>query len=34
LAVRISDFMFGKADKLEILKKLNSEELNTFQNAM
>ncbi len=34
LAVRISDFMFGKNDKLEILKTLSNEELKIFQNAM
>lgn len=34
LAVRISDFMFWKDDKLEILKTLSNEELEVFQNAM
>lgn len=34
LAVRISDFMFWKNDKLEILKTLSTGELKTFQNAM
>lgn len=34
LSVRISDFMFWKNDKLEILKTLSTEELKTFQNAM
>lgn len=34
LSVRISDFMFWKNDKLEILKTLSTGELKTFQNAM
>ena len=34
LAVRITEFMFWKDDKLEILKTLSTEELKTFQNAM
>jgi tyrosyl-tRNA synthetase len=34
LAIRITDFMFGKDDKLEILKTLSDDELKTFQNAM
>jgi tyrosyl-tRNA synthetase len=34
LALKISEFMFWKTDKLEILKKLSIEELKTFQNAM
>jgi tyrosyl-tRNA synthetase len=34
LAVRITEFMFWKDDKLEILKTLDNEELKTFQNAM
>ena len=34
LALRITDFMFGKNDKLEILKTLSKEELKIFQNAM
>ena len=34
LALKITEFMFGKGDKLEILKKLSLEELKTFQNAM
>ncbi|MDD2907936.1 MAG: tyrosine--tRNA ligase [Candidatus Gracilibacteria bacterium] len=34
LALRISDFMFGENDKLEILKSLSNDELNTFLQAM
>jgi tyrosyl-tRNA synthetase len=34
LALRITDFMFGKNDKLEILKTLSIDELKIFQNAM
>jgi len=34
LALKITEFMFGKGDKLETLKKLSLEELKTFQNAM
>ena len=34
LVVRISDFMFWKNNKLEILKTLSDEELKVFQNAM
>ena len=34
LALRITDFMFWKEDKLEILKTLSNEELEIFQNAM
>lgn len=34
LALKISDFMFGWADKLEILKSLDNDEISTFQNAM
>ena len=35
LVVKISDFMFGNPDtRIETLKKLNSEELETFKNAM
>jgi len=34
LALKISDFMFGNWDKLEILKNLNEKELSTFKNAM
>ena len=34
LAVRITEFMFGKWDKLETLKTLSDDELKTFQNAM
>jgi len=34
LAVRISDFMFGSADRVEILKNLSKEEIETFRNAM
>ncbi len=34
LALEISDFMFWSWDKLEVLKKLNDDELKTFQNAM
>ncbi len=34
LAVRISNFMFWKDDKLEILKTLTNDELKIFQNAM
>jgi tyrosyl-tRNA synthetase len=34
LALKITEFMFGKADKLETLKKLSLEELKVFQNAM
>jgi len=34
LAVKITDFMFWKNDKLEILKSLSEEELKTFRNAM
>jgi len=34
MALRISDFMFWKEDKLEILKTLNDDELKIFENAM
>jgi len=34
LALKITEFMFGKWDKLETLKTLSDEELKTFQNAM
>ncbi|MDQ7009245.1 MAG: tyrosine--tRNA ligase [Candidatus Gracilibacteria bacterium] len=34
LAIKISEFMFGKGNKLETLKTLSLEELKTFQNAM
>lgn len=34
LSQKISDFMFGENQKLEILKLLNIDELNTFQFAM
>ena len=34
LALKISDFMFGWADRLEILKWLHDTEVDTFQNAM
>jgi len=34
LAEKISDFMFWKEDKMEILKKLHSSEIETFQNAI
>ncbi|MFK7779658.1 MAG: tyrosine--tRNA ligase [Candidatus Gracilibacteria bacterium] len=34
LALKISDFMFGGADRLDVLKSLNEEEIDTFQNAM
>ena len=34
LALKITEFMFWKWDKLETLKKLTSEELEVFQNAM
>ncbi|MCD5380729.1 tyrosine--tRNA ligase, partial [Candidatus Gracilibacteria bacterium] len=34
IAVKITEFMFGNNDKLDTLKNLSSDELNTFQNAM
>jgi tyrosyl-tRNA synthetase len=34
LAVKISDFMFGWEDRLEVLKSLSDTEIETFQNAM
>ena len=34
IAVKITEFMFWKKDKLETLKKLSEEELLSFQNAM
>ena len=34
IAVKITDFMFWKEDKLDTLKNLNTEELQSFQNAM
>jgi tyrosyl-tRNA synthetase len=34
LALKISDFMFGGADRLEILKWLKNSEIETFQKAM
>ena len=34
LAIKITDFMFWKEDKLETLKTLSNEELKIFQNAM
>lgn len=34
LATKISDFMFGSNDKMEIIKWLDNEEIKTFQNAM
>ena len=34
LAIKITEFMFWKEDKLEILKNLSEEELRIFQNAM
>jgi len=34
LALKISDFMFGWADRLEVLKWLKNGEINTFKNAM
>lgn len=34
LSEKISDFMFWNSDKLEILKSLSGEELNSFKNAM
>lgn len=34
LALKVSDFMFGWADRVEILKELNAEEIETFKNAM
>ena len=34
LALRITDFMFGWADRLEVLKSLDNDEIETFINAM
>jgi len=34
IAVKITEFMFWNNDKLDTLKNLSSDELNTFQNAM
>ena len=34
LAVKISDFMFGWADRLEVLKWLSADEIETFKNSM
>ena len=34
LALRITDFMFGWEDRLEVLKSLNNDEIATFMNAM
>ncbi len=34
LALKISDFMFGSNDRLEVLKWLNNDEIETFQKAM
>lgn len=34
LALKISDFMFASSDRLEVLKWLTENELNTFKNAM
>ena len=34
LALRITDFMFGWADRLEVLKSLDNGEIDTFMNAM
>lgn len=34
MAEKISDFMFWNTDKMEVLKKLTSDEIETFQNAI